>query len=152
MGEERGLDSPAVETFRTCWDFTSCSTISMARRHTSRAFLMSPATAEIFRAQNWTALGSITDTPSFSNWYSSTKEFIHYFGFPLNEIHSQNYFTASFLKLLLIHRRQIYINTNNLTSENKIAVYLQGSLHRRWNHIEMQEIRFLHLYSQNASS
>lgn len=122
VGEERNLDSPAVETFRTCWDFTSCSTISMALRQTSRAFLMSPATAEIFRAQNWTALGSITDTPSFSNCNSSTKEFIHYFGFPQNGIHSQNYhyFTASFLKLLFFHRRQIYINTNNLTTEIKL--------------------------------
>lgn len=57
-----------------------------------------------------------------------------------------------------IHKIFIYSQKTNLHKykqsniRNKIAVYLKASLHRRRNLIEMQEIRFLHLYSQNASS
>lgn len=55
------------------WLRISCSTISTALRHTSRAFLMSPATADTFRAQNWMALGSITARPSSSIYNTFTQ-------------------------------------------------------------------------------
>lgn len=49
--------------FNTFWLRISDSAISTALRQTSKAFLMSPATAATFLAQNWTALFSTITSP-----------------------------------------------------------------------------------------